>query len=128
MSSANGFTPIGRWKPIPAQFVSAVPNVANAFSTVGLAIAIYGLVVFAVWPVVAGILLVHTGKLWYIDRMVLLFDDVKHRDPEVGVVGVRLLRQYTPSGRALTASLGPVGHRARRSSCLGAREVGSSRR
>ena len=70
-------------KPIPAQFVSAVPNVANAFSAVGLAIAVYGLVVFAVWPVVAGILLVHTGKLWYIDRMVLLFDDVKHRDPEV---------------------------------------------
>ena len=39
-------------------------------------------------------------------------------------MGVRLLRQYTTSGRALTAALGRVGHRARRNSCLGAREVG----
>lgn len=69
--------------PIPAQFASAVPNIANALSTVGLAMAVYGLVVFAVWPLVAGILVVHTGKLWYIDRMVLLFDDVKQRDPEI---------------------------------------------
>ena len=49
--------------PIPDQFVSAVPNVANALSAVGLAITACGLVVFAVWPVVAGILVVHTAKL-----------------------------------------------------------------
>jgi hypothetical protein len=70
-------------KPIPRRFVSAVPNVANALSAIGLAIVVYGLVVLTVWPVVTGIVLVHTSKLWYIDRMVLLFDDVKHRDPEV---------------------------------------------
>jgi hypothetical protein len=39
-------------------------------------------------------------------------------------VGVRLFRQYTPSGRALTAALGRVGHRARRKSCLGAGRLG----
>jgi hypothetical protein len=67
--------------PIPEAFVSPVPNIANAISIVGLAMAVYGLIAFAVWPVVAGIAIVHTAKLWYIDRMVLLFDDVKQRDP-----------------------------------------------
>jgi hypothetical protein len=39
-------------------------------------------------------------------------------------VGVRLFRHYTPSGRALTAALGRIGHRARRKSCLGAGRLG----
>ena len=39
-------------------------------------------------------------------------------------MGVRLFRHYTPSGRALTAALGRVGHRARRKSCLGAGRLG----
>ena len=42
-----------------------------------------GLVVLDVWLVVAGIVIVHGGKLWYLDRMVLLFDDVKQRDATV---------------------------------------------
>ena len=29
---------------------------------------------------VAGIIIVHGGKLWYLDRMVLLFEDMKHRN------------------------------------------------
>ena len=41
-------------------------------------------------------------------------------------MGVRLLRQYTPSGRALTAALGRVGHRARRNSCLSAGRLGQA--
>lgn len=67
---------------IPPQFRSAVPAVANVYSTIGLALLAYGLVVLSVVPVVAGILIVHGGKLWFIDRMVLLFDDMKDRDPE----------------------------------------------
>ena len=33
-----------------------------------------------VWLTVAGIVIVHGGKLWYLDRMVLLFEDMKQRD------------------------------------------------
>ena len=35
-------------------------------------------------PVVAGILIVHGGKLWFIDRMVLLFEDMKGRPEYAG--------------------------------------------
>ena len=67
---------------IPAQFRSPVPNVANALSAIGLVLLTYGLVVFDVLPTVAGILITILGKLWYLDRMVLLFEDMKHREPE----------------------------------------------
>ena len=109
VSSANGSSPIGPRSRSRCQFVSAVPNVANAFSAIGLAIAVYGLVVLAVWPVVTGIVLVHTSKLWYIDRMVLLFDDVKHRDPEVGVMGVRLLATTRVALRTRDGARGRIG-------------------
>ena len=39
-------------------------------------------------------------------------------------MGVRLFKQYTPSGRALMAVLGRVRHWARRKSCLGAGRFG----
>ena len=65
---------------IPAQFTSRVPNLANAYSCIGLAMLVYGLVALEVWAVIAGIVIVHGGKLWYLDRMVLLFEDMKQRD------------------------------------------------
>ena len=65
---------------IPDQFTSRVPNLANASSCIGLALLVYALVVHNVLLAVAGILIVHVGKLWYLDRMVLLFADMKDRD------------------------------------------------
>ena len=65
---------------IPDQFRSRVPNLANAYSTIGMAMLVYGLVVLDVWLTVAGIVIVHGGKLWYLDRMVLLFEDTKQRN------------------------------------------------
>jgi hypothetical protein len=67
---------------IPPQFRSAVPNVANLCSALGLALLAYGLVALSLLPVLAGIVIVHLGKLWFIDRMVLLFEDVKGRNAE----------------------------------------------
>ena len=49
---------------------------------VGLAPLAYGLVALKAAPTVAGILIVQGGKLWYLDRMVLLFDEMKTRDAE----------------------------------------------
>jgi hypothetical protein len=68
---------------IPGQFVSPVPNLANAYSGLGLIALAYGLVAVEVWPVVAGVVILHGGKLWYLDRMVLLFEDMKSRDPQI---------------------------------------------
>ena len=67
---------------IPDQFASRVPNLANAFSCIGLPMLVYGLIALDVWLVVAGIIIIHGGKLWFIDRMVLLFEDMKDRDAD----------------------------------------------
>ncbi len=67
---------------LPPQFRSAMPNVANLLGGLGLAVLAFGLVELQVLPTLAGIVLVHTAKLWYIDRMVLLFEDMKGRSAE----------------------------------------------
>jgi hypothetical protein len=66
---------------LPPSFVSHVPNLANAYASVGLVAVISGLVVLEVWTVVAGIVVMHGAKLWYLDRMVLLFEVMKERHP-----------------------------------------------
>ena len=67
---------------LPPQFLSPVPNVANALSAVGLVLLAYGLITFDPPSTIAGIVITSFGKLWYIDRMVLLFEDVKHRNTD----------------------------------------------
>jgi hypothetical protein len=67
---------------IPDQFKSPVPNIANAYATIGIILLAYGLVVLEVLPVLAGLVIAHGGKIWYIDRMVLLFEDMKKRKIE----------------------------------------------
>jgi hypothetical protein len=67
---------------VPAQYLRSGPLTATyAFQTVGLAVMVYGLVRFDVVDVVAGMVLVQAAKCWYIDRMVLLFEDMKDRHP-----------------------------------------------
>ena len=67
---------------LPAQFRSPIPNITNVFGLAGLALLGYGLVTLAVLPTIAAIVIVNLSKLWYLDRMVLLFEDMKQRDAE----------------------------------------------
>ena len=67
---------------LPDQFNSVMPNVASAYQAIGLAPLAYGLSKLKLGPTVGGILIVQGGKLWYLDRMVLLFDEMKTRDAE----------------------------------------------
>ena len=67
---------------LPLQFRSTIPNLADVYSCIGLAFLTVGLIGSHVWLVVAGLVIAHGGKLWYLDRMVLLFDDMKHRNAE----------------------------------------------
>jgi hypothetical protein len=67
---------------LPDQFNSVMPTVASAYQAVGLAPLAYGLSKLRLGPTVGGMLIVQGGKLWYLDRMVLLFDEMKTRKPE----------------------------------------------
>lgn len=67
---------------IPPQFRSPVPTVANTLSGLGMLLLAYGLVVLNPVAVVAALVLQQTAKSWYLDRMVLLYEDMKARDPE----------------------------------------------
>lgn len=68
---------------LPQQFKSPMPNLANAYSSIGLASLTAGLFILNVWLVIAGLVITHGGKVWYLDRMVLLYEDMKQRDPEL---------------------------------------------
>jgi hypothetical protein len=68
---------------LPAQFSkSHVPNVTYLFQVVGMAVLAWGLVELDLVAVVAGLVIVHCAKAWFIDRMVLLFEDMKTRNPD----------------------------------------------
>lgn len=68
---------------IPDQFRnSPVVNATYLFQTVGMAVLAYGLVELELLDVVTGLVIVQCAKAWFIDRMVLLFEDMKTRNPE----------------------------------------------
>ena len=68
---------------IPGQFArSRVPTVTYAVQMLGLAVLVYGLVELRLLDAVTGLVIVQCAKAWYLDRMVLLFDDMKGRRPE----------------------------------------------
>ena len=71
---------------LPEEFRSkTTARVANSYSGIGLALLAYGLFELNVLAAVSGILITHGGKAWYLDRMVLLFADMKDRDPKYAV-------------------------------------------
>jgi hypothetical protein len=64
---------------LPAQYTTRAPQLIQLFQAVGLVPLVYGLVQLDVTTAVLGLLIVQGAKFWYLDRMVLLFDDVKDR-------------------------------------------------
>ncbi len=68
---------------LPDQFRnSPVAKVTYLFQVVGMAVLAYGLVELDLLAVVSGLVIVQCAKAWFIDRMVLLFEDMKTRNPE----------------------------------------------
>jgi hypothetical protein len=53
-----------------------VPNLLNTVSGLGTLFVLWGVVRLAVWPTLLGATLVYAGKLWFLDRMVWLCEDV----------------------------------------------------
>ena len=62
---------------LPEQFDSPVPAVAQLVQVVGLVPLAYGLIDLDAIAALTGMVIVQAAKLWYIDRMVLLFDELK---------------------------------------------------
>lgn len=66
--------------PIPAHHARAAIVLALVSAT-GLPFLAYGLYALAIWPTLLGMALVMLGKLWFVDRMVWLYEDMKNADP-----------------------------------------------
>ena len=63
-------------EPVPERHRWA-PNILSAVSGVGFLFVIYGVYFLEIWPVLFGSALVYLGKLWFLDRMVWLYEDTK---------------------------------------------------
>lgn len=61
---------------IPNQH-KVLPNVLSVIVGIGSIFVIWGTYKFAIWYVLFGAVLVYCGKLWFLDRMVWLFEDMK---------------------------------------------------
>ena len=66
--------------PVPEHH-RLVPNILSAFSVVGAVFFIWGLVWLEIWPALFGLVLVMLCKLWFVDRMVWLYEDMKDQHP-----------------------------------------------
>lgn len=44
---------------------------------IGIIFLIYGLWIFDFWSTLVGLILMIESKLWYVDRMVCIFEDMK---------------------------------------------------
>jgi hypothetical protein len=66
--------------PVPPRHRVA-PNVLGAVSALGVPFIARGLVVRDAWMVLFGLALQEAGKIWFIDRMALLYDDVAPAGP-----------------------------------------------
>ena len=60
-----------------------IPNALNLASLAGIPFLVWGLARFEPWPTALGVALITCAKLWYIDRMAILYDDIVEADPEL---------------------------------------------
>lgn len=67
--------------PIPQHFLTAI-KILNIVAALGIPFIVWGVVALDVWITLFGMLLVYTGKLWFLDRMVWLYDNMKDKNPE----------------------------------------------
>ncbi len=64
--------------PVPAHHLKAA-HILTAISIIGVVILIYGLIVLNPWATVCGVAVTILSKVWFVDRMVWLYADMKTR-------------------------------------------------
>lgn len=67
--------------PVPVHHRTA-PNILSGVSGIGMLFVFWGVFAFDLWTTVFGMTLVYLGKLWFLDRMAWLWEDMKDADPE----------------------------------------------
>ncbi len=67
--------------PVPEHH-RIVPNLLSGVSGLGLPFLIWGLWELGIWPTVLGAVLIYAGKVWFLDRMVWLYEDMKDSTTE----------------------------------------------
>ncbi len=55
---------------------------SSVVSALGMVLVIRGAIAIAIWPTLLGASVVYLSKLWFIDRMVWLYEDMKNVEPE----------------------------------------------
>ncbi len=67
--------------PVPEHH-RIMPNILSRVSVIGLPFLIWGLWQLKIWPLLVGLILMLGAKLWFVDRMVWIYEDMKDKDPE----------------------------------------------
>lgn len=62
--------------PIPAHH-RLVPHLLSILSALGIPLLLWGLYALAIWPTLFGSMVIYLGKLWFVDRMVWLYEDMR---------------------------------------------------
>ena len=60
-----------------------IPTILNAASLTGLPFLVWGLAALEPWPTFFGMAVIIGGKLWYIDRMAILYEDMVALEPDL---------------------------------------------
>ncbi|ODT21898.1 MAG: hypothetical protein ABS35_16120 [Kaistia sp. SCN 65-12] len=81
----------------------------NAASLTGLPFLLWGLVTLDLWPTVFGITVIIGAKLWYIDRMAILYEDMIAREPHLRYQQPPL--SYRRQARALSSARAQIRRR-----------------
>lgn len=58
------------------------PHVLAGIGMTGLPFLVWGLASLEIWPTLLGTALVYLGKMWFVDRMVWLYQDMADATPE----------------------------------------------
>src|SRR5665647_1988481 len=67
--------------PVPVYHLR-VPNVLSAISAISVLFIVWGVLVFDLWPTLFGTLMAYMSKLWFVDRMVWLWQDMQDTNEE----------------------------------------------
>jgi len=54
-----------------------LPTVLSITTAAGVPLLVWGWVTLEIWPTLFGMAIIYAGKLWFIDRMVWLYEDMK---------------------------------------------------
>ena len=67
--------------PIPVHH-QRMATILNLVAALGIPFLVWGVAALQIWPTLFGSGLIYAGKLWFLDRMVWLYEDMKDESPE----------------------------------------------